>query len=156
MSGNCVQVSTSCITTTHLTITLTQCLDGHSDEIFSCAFNYTGDIIVTGVCNTLLIQPLFISHYWSLQAARITHADYDLEHYLTFFISYYYEVMLAQTHYQAWLSKLEPRLPTCLWRQCVHSSRVAIRYYSSQTQRSTEENSNWEQESSLWARGGPN
>jgi dynein assembly factor with WDR repeat domains 1 len=26
-----------------------QVLDGHSDEIFSCAFNYNGDTIITGV-----------------------------------------------------------------------------------------------------------
>ena len=25
-----------------------QVLDGHSDEIFSCAFNYNGDTIITG------------------------------------------------------------------------------------------------------------
>jgi dynein assembly factor with WDR repeat domains 1 len=25
-----------------------QCLDGHEDDIFSCAFNYSGDTIITG------------------------------------------------------------------------------------------------------------
>jgi len=25
-----------------------QTLEGHTDEIFSCAFNYDGDIIITG------------------------------------------------------------------------------------------------------------
>lgn len=26
----------------------TQILEGHTDEIFSCAFNYSGDIVITG------------------------------------------------------------------------------------------------------------
>ncbi len=28
---------------------LSQVLEGHTDEIFSCSFNYEGDIIITGV-----------------------------------------------------------------------------------------------------------
>ena len=52
-SGNCIQVNLDMATLLLLsycqTHTHTQCLEGHSDEIFSCAFNYTGDIIITGI-----------------------------------------------------------------------------------------------------------
>lgn len=32
-----------------------QILEGHTDEIFSCAFNYEGDTIITGVCVCLRV-----------------------------------------------------------------------------------------------------
>ena len=42
-----------------------QVLEGHSDEIFSCAFNYEGDTIITGTCLTIIIgntvEPLLMA-----------------------------------------------------------------------------------------------
>ena len=36
---------------------LLQTLEGHTDEIFSCAFNYEGDTIITGQSPHTLSQP---------------------------------------------------------------------------------------------------
>ena len=36
-------------------------LEGHSDEIFSCAFNYEGDTVITGSKDTTFEWPLFVA-----------------------------------------------------------------------------------------------
>lgn len=37
-----------------------QTLEGHTDEIFSCAFNYDGDIIITGSTIVLVLCSLLL------------------------------------------------------------------------------------------------
>ena len=41
-----------------------QILEGHTDEIFSCAFNYEGNTIITGkIIIGNLRQPIYNLHY---------------------------------------------------------------------------------------------
>ncbi|KAB0394347.1 hypothetical protein E2I00_003872, partial [Balaenoptera physalus] len=44
-----------------------QVLEGHTDEIFSCAFNYKGDIIITGRGEINTIDSVFLSN-WLLES----------------------------------------------------------------------------------------
>ena len=36
--------------------TCLQTLEGHTDEIFSCAFNYEGDTIITGMLCAIIVR----------------------------------------------------------------------------------------------------
>lgn len=45
---------------------LLQTLDGHTDEIFSCAFNYEGNTIITGKCITSLNKTFLLISLFSL------------------------------------------------------------------------------------------
>jgi len=37
-------------------------LEGHTDEIFSCSFNYEGDVIITGNKKIIFFQVQKITH----------------------------------------------------------------------------------------------
>lgn len=40
-----------------------QVLEGHTDEIFSCAFNYKGNIVITGMGDIHTIALVFLLNY---------------------------------------------------------------------------------------------
>ena len=59
---------------------LLQTLEGHTDEIFSCAFNYEGDTIITGQSPQTLSQPSLFTH---LPPSLLTHLPHSLHTSLT-------------------------------------------------------------------------